>query len=176
MDGLVIILVIFNIIALLGVALFVYSNSTSIAELENEMENVEKQANDSANLSTNVGTLKTEMSSVKTRIGTLTSTTNLTNDVSGLDSRIDILEAGVDRASSPVVGVAQSGSNSTIKLSALDTGSSSLYNGKQITVRPVGGSIATYTISSYDATNVTVTLTTDSRITNFAGASYSIAI
>lgn len=80
MDGLAVVLVIFNIIALLGVTIFVFMNSSSISEIQDELDLIEKNdknedtnnatlKTDVATLKANRDTLKTDMENVKATIG-----------------------------------------------------------------------------------------------------------
>lgn len=104
MDGLAVVLVLFNIIALLGVAIFVFMNSSSISEIQDELE-LEKEEEENANnneaellldvktLKANRDTLKSNMENVKARIGPSTikndPNSTLTNDIQGVQTALD---------------------------------------------------------------------------------------
>lgn len=120
MDGLAVVLVIFNIIALLGVAIFVFMNSSSISEIQDELE-LEKEEEENENnneaellldvktLKSNRDTLLSNMENVKARIGpttvTATPATTLTNDIAGVQTALDThaaLDASVAHAAAAV--------------------------------------------------------------------------
>jgi len=125
MDGVTIILVIFNIIALLGVSIFVFMNSTSIVDIEDKMALKEAENkisnNNELTLKTDIKELKTEMDAmetnmetVKTRIGanSLSSNTSLTNDLGSLQTDFATLtgtiEGSVEAAATSASAAAES--------------------------------------------------------------------